>query len=141
MNELLFQTFLDNRASLSNKGRKINTALAIKMLRNKITIYDNEGYDIDMLINRSLEHSWFSIFRHGEPKQKHLTAHKSLSGAIDGFIATTCIHTSNYQQQHDHAKQVRQQGLDEIEKMKRVLSKHTEFEHQSDNEMVKPRQT
>jgi len=121
MNELLFQTFLDNRAKLSNKGKKINTPLAIKMLRNKITTYDNEGYNIDMLINRSLEHGWLSIFRHGEPKQKHLTAHSSLSGAIDGFIASTRIHTPNYQQQHDHAKQVRQAGRDALDEIKRVL--------------------
>lgn len=73
--EDLFQELLENRTKLSNKGKRVNTDIAIERLRKRLETFYHEGYDCDRIIETALENSWLSVFRPKdvEPKQRPLT--------------------------------------------------------------------
>jgi len=122
IDEALFKEFLDNRAQVSRKGVAINTKRAILMLRNKLTEFENEGHNLDNIMNKAIEMGWTSVFRlkDEEPKQQHLTAPKVITMATQKLVSSTRIPKSNYKEKHDHANQVRQAGLDALANLKRL---------------------
>ena len=100
-----------NPLSLYTRKQRLTDLCTFKM----------EGYDIKLILDRSENNNWAGLFRHGEPKQKHLHAPRSLSGTVQGLVKHTAIPKSNYAQKHAHANQVRQQGRKALDEMKRVL--------------------
>lgn len=123
INEELFTKVLANRATLSNKGKRINTKVAVERLRIKLDNLEAEGYDQEVLMNLMLDRGWLGIQKKWLTmlKPRNLKAPRNLSGAVQGLVKHTAISKSNYQAKHAHANQVRQQGRDALEEMKRVL--------------------
>jgi len=124
MNESLFKKVLDNRAELSNKGHRVNTIKAVNNLRINLDNLAKKGYGQDDLMNLMLKHSWIGIresWLQGKLSPRHLTTTRAVSDVIEGLLDSTHIPKPDYAKKHAHANQVRQQGLDELEKMKRLL--------------------
>ena len=122
MDEELFQKVLNNRAELSNKGKRINTKVAVERLRIKLDNLEAEGYDQEVLMNLMLDRGWLGIQKKWLTmlKPRNLKAPRNLSGAVQGLVKHTAIPKSNYAQKHAHADQVRQSGLDALANLKNI---------------------
>ena len=88
MNESLFQQVLDNRAKLSNKGKRINTERAVEMLRTRLTDLEAEGYESEVLMNLMMEKSWIGIKKEWLTmlKPRHLRAAPEVLDVVDKLI-------------------------------------------------------
>lgn len=94
MNEQMFQEVLDNRAEMSNKGQRVNTKRAVKMLRDSLDRLAEKGFDQDAMMNLMLKHSWRGIkedWLQGKLSPRHLTTTRAVSDAIQPFVASTRI--------------------------------------------------
>ena len=72
INEDLFQDFIGNRQDL----KKPMSPRAIKMLSNKLLRLEAQGYDTDLLIERSVINGWQDVYPHDSCKKN-----------VQGFIA------------------------------------------------------